>query len=71
MVLNLLCNRCTGRGFEAAASTKNRRARRLLMGAKWDRLALKDKSCARHDTTVIGSIRIVANDNYAEVALAA
>ena len=54
MVLNLLCNRCSGRGFEAAASTKNCRFRRLLMGAKWDRLALKDLSCTRHCTTVIG-----------------
>ena len=25
MVLNLLCNRCAGRGFDAAASTNNRR----------------------------------------------
>lgn len=54
-MLNLLCNRCTGRGFEAAASTKNSQAGLLLMGAKWDRLALKDLSCARHDTAVIGS----------------
>ncbi|AGK56457.1 hypothetical protein HYPDE_23858 [Hyphomicrobium denitrificans 1NES1] len=32
---------------------------------------LKDLAFARHDTTVIGSHRIVANDNYAEAALAA
>ena len=32
---------------------------------------LKDFAFARHDTTVIGSYRIVANDNYAEAALAA
>ena len=32
---------------------------------------LKDLAFARHDTTVIGSYRIVANDNYAEAALAA
>ena len=71
-MLNLICNRCTGRGFEAAASTKNSRMRLLLMGAKWDRLALKDISCARHDTTVIGSKSVVANDNNAkEYALAA
>jgi hypothetical protein len=32
---------------------------------------VKDLAFARHDTTVIGSYRVVANDNYAEVALAA
>jgi hypothetical protein len=32
---------------------------------------VKDLAFARHDTTVIGSYRIVANDNYAEAALAA
>jgi hypothetical protein len=33
---------------------------------------LKDKSCARHDTTVIGSKSVVANDNNAKgYALAA
>ena len=32
---------------------------------------VKDLAFARHDTAVIGSFRVVANDNYAEVALAA
>ena len=32
---------------------------------------VKDLAFARHDTTVIGSYRVVANDNYAEAALAA
>jgi hypothetical protein len=32
---------------------------------------VKDLAFARHDTAVIGSFRIVANDNYAEAALAA
>jgi hypothetical protein len=32
---------------------------------------VKDLAFSRHDTAVIGSFRVVANDNYAEVALAA
>ena len=32
---------------------------------------VKDLAFARHDTAVIGSFRVVANDYYAEVALAA
>ena len=32
---------------------------------------VKVSAFARHDTAVIGSFRIVANDNYAEAALAA
>jgi hypothetical protein len=32
---------------------------------------VKDLAFARHDSAVIGSSRIVANDNYAEVRLAA
>ncbi len=32
---------------------------------------VKDLAFARHDSAVIGSSRVVANDNYAEAALAA
>ena len=45
------------------------------MRPEWGRTRIdegvKGLAFARHDTTVIGSFRIVANDNYAEAALAA
>jgi len=46
-------------------------AANLDMQFSGDDEGLKDLAFARHDTTVIGSYRIVANDNYAEAALAA
>jgi len=50
-------------------------SREAQAGSLWGRNrideGLKDLAFARHDTTVIGSHRIVANDNYAEAALAA
>lgn len=61
-------------GAVPGASTKNRpdeKADRFLMGAKQDRQGRKDRLFARHDTAVIGSNLIVANDNYAPVAVAA
>lgn len=43
----------------------------LLMGANQHRRRCKGCVFARHGSAVIGPSRIVANDNYAEVALAA
>ena len=43
----------------------------LLMGANQHRRRCKGCAFARHGSAVIGPTRIVANDNYAEVALAA
>ena len=45
--------------------------RRAAAGAKQDRRGRKGCFFARHDTAVIGSNLIVANDNYAPVAVAA
>jgi len=43
----------------------------LLMGANQHRRRRKGCAFARYGSTVIGPSRIVANDNYAEAALAA
>ena len=44
-------------------------------GICWGRTRIdegvKDLAFSRHDTAVIGSFKVVANDNYAEAALAA
>ncbi|CCB67103.1 protein of unknown function [Hyphomicrobium sp. MC1] len=54
-------------GFPASTGRKAQ----LLWGRNRIDEGVKDLAFARHDTTVIGSYRIVANDNYAEAALAA
>ena len=47
------------------------RTAQLIWGRTRIDEGVKGFAFARHDTTVIGSFRIVANDNYAEAALAA
>ena len=71
MVLNRLRNRCSGRGFETATSTKNPSPDGLLMGVKWDRRALKGSSLYPAWYHRYRAKLIVANDNYAEARLAA
>jgi len=75
MVLNRLCNRWTGRGFETATSTRNPPARDvsdgLLMGVKWDRRTLKDSTLYPALYHRYRAKSVVANDNYAEARLAA
>ena len=71
MVLNRLCNRCSGRGFETATSTINPCGDGLMMGVKWDRRALKDSSLYSAWYHRYRAKPVVANDNYAEARLAA
>ena len=72
MVLNRLCNRRTGRGFETATSTRNPcSGPGLLMGVKWDRRALKDSALYPALYHRYRAKLVVANDNYAEARLAA
>ncbi len=71
MALNLLCNRCTGRGFDAAASTKNFRDREAVDGGDMGSTGIeRQKLCSvlyhRYRAKIV-----VANDNYAEARLAA
>ncbi len=55
----------------AAGSPTGSRTAQLIWGRTRIDEGVKGFAFARHDTTVIGSFRIVANDNYAEAALAA
>jgi hypothetical protein len=55
----------------AAGSPQGSRKAQQIWGRTRIDEGVKDLAFARHDTTVIGSFRIVANDNYAEAAVAA
>lgn len=71
MVLNRLCNRRSGRGFETATSTESPWRHGLSLGVKWDRRSLKDSSLYPALYHRYRAKLIVANDNYAEARLAA